>query len=186
MGQEVFHGGEDLRDPRLVVRPQEGGAVGDHQVLPHLAGQVGEVFQGGDDPLLLVEHQVAPFVADHPGLDVLTGDPGGGVHMGDEGQHRDLFPPRRGGEPGVHRPVLRQVGPLQPQVLEFLGQGLPQQALLGGGGGGLRGLGRLGVIGYIAQEALQRGHGSTSSHALARSRARFHWRYSRPRRVWGV
>lgn len=51
--------------------------------------------------------------------------------MGDEGQHRDLFPPRRGGEPGVHRPVLRQVGPLQPQVLEFLGQGFPNRRCLG-------------------------------------------------------
>ena len=60
MLEQVLHGGHNLRHTRLVVRPQQGGAVGDDQLLTLVFGQALKLGGPHDDALLLVEHQVAP------------------------------------------------------------------------------------------------------------------------------
>lgn len=126
MGQQVFAGGDDLRHARLVVGSQQGGAIGDDQLLTDVPLQEGEVlhFQASG----LLQGQVPALIGDDLRMDVRPADGGRGVHVGDEAQGRSLAP-GGGGQQGIHIAVVVQVGPLQAQIRQFLGQ-IPAQNLL--------------------------------------------------------
>ena len=156
--EQVLHGGHNLRHTRLVVRPQQGGAVGDDQLLTLVFGQALKLGGPHDDALLLVEHQVAPLVADNAGLHPRPRRVWGGVHVGDKAHARDSLAPGGGGQPGVHIAVLVHVGVVQPHLGQLLGQGCAQHLLLGGGGDGVAVLVGLGIICHVAQKAVNGGH----------------------------
>ena len=155
MGQQVFAGGDDLRHAGLVVGSQQGGAVGDDQLLADVPLQEGEVlhlqapgfFQG----------QVPALIGDDLRMDVRPADGGGGVHVGDEAQGRSLAP-GGGGQQGIHIAVVVHVGPLQAQLRQLLGQIPAQNLLVVGGGDGVRRLAGGGVKGHIFQKTLGNFH----------------------------
>ena len=156
--QQLLHRLEDDGDARLVIRPQQGGAVGDDQLLTLVFGQALKLGGPHDDALLLVEHQVAPLVADNAGLHPRPRRVWGGVHVGDKAHARDSLAPGGGGQPGVHIAVLVHVGVVQPHLGQLLGQGCAQHLLLGGGGDGVAVLVGLGIICHVAQKAVNGGH----------------------------
>ena len=165
MSGEVFHGRDDLRHARLVVRPQQGGAVGDDQILPHVLLQALKLTGAHDDALLLVEHDVPALVADDPGLDSAARRVGRGVHMGDEPHAGDPLTPGGGGQPGVHIALLGHVGVLEPHLGQLGRQGTAQYLLLLRGGHGGRVLIGLGIIGDVLQKTVDDMH---ASHFLSR------------------
>ena len=155
MGQQVFAGGDDLRHAGLVVGSQQGGAVGDDQLLTDVPLQEGEVlhFQASG----LLQGQVPALIGDDLRMDVRPADGGGGVHVGDEAQGRSLAP-GGGGQQGIHIAVVVHVGPLQAQLRQLLGQIPAQNLLVVGGGDGVRRLAGGGVEGHIFQKTLGNFH----------------------------
>lgn len=160
VGQQILAGGDDLRHAGLVVGAQQGGAVGDDELLPHVAAEEGEVLH--PQAAGLGQRQVAALIGDDLGMDVGTADGGRGIHVGDEAQRRDVLLTRRGGQDGVDVAQLVHVGVLQPQPGQLVGQ-IPAQLLLVGGGGD--GVGRLaggGVKGDVFQKTFGHLHGGSS------------------------
>ena len=120
MGGQILHGGEDLGHTGLVVGAQQGGAVGDDQVLAHIPGQAGKLGRPHDHTL--GEGDVPALVVDHLGMDIGAGGGGRSVHVGDEAQAGDPLTAHGGGEPTVDIAVLVQLGPVESQLGELLGQ----------------------------------------------------------------
>lgn len=119
MGLEILHQGHDLGHAGLVVRPQEGGAVGDDQVLPQVLVQT-LVYVGahGHAQSLVEDDGPAVVVLHDPGPDPRAAGLGGGVHMGDQAQGHPLPTLREVGREGphdvavpVHTGVLHTQGP---------------------------------------------------------------------------
>ena len=81
VGDEHFAQGDDLRNAGLVIGAQQGGAVGDDELLPDVIRQKG-VIDGGEGGGTQFQH--AAGVGDDAGLDVVAGDGGAGIHVGDE------------------------------------------------------------------------------------------------------
>ena len=185
---QTFHRGKNLRHAGLVIRPQQSGPVGDHQLLAHLLQQVGKRRRRQGNPLLLIQDQHASLIGDNPGLHRSPGDPGRRVHVGDEGNHRNVLPSGGGREPPIDRAVVRQAGPFQAHLRQLPGQNPAQRPLFLRGRGRLRPLLGLGIKGNILQKPLQCCHlfSHASSHALARSRAFCQRAYSRLRSVLGA
>ena len=161
-GHQLLHRGEDQGDARLVVRPQQGGAVGDDQVLAPVVGEGGELVLPHDDVLLLMQDDVAPLIQYRTGLDARTGAVGGGVHVGDQPQHRGVGL-TVGGQDGIDVAVGVCAHTGQSHLLHLPGQIIAQLQLAGGRGTGPRVLVRLGSEGDIVQKALSHSHKNTSS-----------------------
>ena len=134
---EIFHGGHDLRHAGLVVGSQQGGAVGDDQVLAHIFGQALKLGGLHGDLLFLVQEDVVPLIVDNAGLYISAGGAGGGVHVGNEAHTGDALTARSGGQPAVDVAILVHVSVVQTHLTQFRGQGFPQYLLLFGGGSGL-------------------------------------------------
>ena len=82
----VFRQGHHSSDGGLVVAAQQGGSVGEDQVLADVLGKVRIVCSAHDDALGLVEHDISAGVGTkHPGLDVPALDVRRGIHVGDQG-----------------------------------------------------------------------------------------------------
>ena len=119
MGQQVFAGSDDLRHARLVVGPQQGGAVGDDQLLADVPLQEGEVLHLQAPGFL--QGQVPALIGDDLRMDIGSADGRGGVHVGDQAQSRRIAS-GGGGQHGVHIAFVVQVGPLQAQGRQLIGQ----------------------------------------------------------------
>ena len=72
MGQQIFAGGDDLRHAGLVIGSQQGGAVGDDQLLADVPLQEGEVLHFQDSGLL--QGQVPALIGDDLRMDVRPAD----------------------------------------------------------------------------------------------------------------
>ena len=150
-GDDALHGSQDLSNARLVVSAQQGGAVGDDQVLAVVIAQAGEIGLGHGQTQRLVQDDVTALVVDDAGLDVGTGAAGCGVHVGDQTDDGQALVT---GNSAVDIAVLIHKGIGDAHSLHFGHQFCAQDLLLlGGGAGGGLGIG-LGVEGNIAQEAL--------------------------------
>ena len=151
MGQEAGAGADDLGDACLVVRPQEGGAVGDDELLADVLREVREVLH--PQGLAVPQLDVPALVAEAPGLHVLAADAGGGVHVGDEAQGGQVLAAGGGRQHAVDIAGPVQLHVLKAQGRQLLREGLAQDPLPGRGGHGLRVLIRGGVVGDILQKA---------------------------------
>ena len=121
--QQMLRHGHDRGDGGLVVAAQQGGAVGEDQILAHVVLQVRELPGGHDDALLPVQQDVpAVVVLQYPRPAVSAGGVGGRVHVGH--QSEGLSTGRRGGHPAVEDALLL----IQPHVRRADGGELvPQQ-----------------------------------------------------------
>ena len=134
MGQEVGAGADDLSDARLVVRPQQGGAVGDDELLADVLLQVGEILH--PQGLAVPQLDVPALVAEAPGLHVLAADAGGGVHVGDEAQGGQVLAAGGCRQHAVDIAEPVQLHVLKAQGRQLLCQGLAQDPLPRRGGHG--------------------------------------------------
>ncbi len=159
IGHQLLGQRQDLGDARLVVGAQQGGAVGDHQILSLFLPQLG-IFGGGeDDVLFLVQQDIAAVVIfDDAGADVCGGNIVHHVHVGDKAQDLALIAGDIAGDGAVNIAVLVHAGVLQAQRLHFLHQRRAQHLLLfrAGAGGGI-GVGG-GVEGYITEQSFVSAH----------------------------
>ena len=106
----VFHQklcqGHDFRNPCLVVRAQQGGAVRDNQVLALKLCQAGIIGNPGDNILFLVEDDIPSIIAGHnTGLYIGSRHVHGRIHMCNQGKSRP-------GAPGRGRDVCVDTGVL--------------------------------------------------------------------------
>ena len=91
VSHQIGHGGDYLGDARLVVGTQEGGSVGNDEVLAHMVFQFGELFYACCDARCLVQNDVCSvIVVDDTGFYVGSATVGARVHMGNKADGRDL------------------------------------------------------------------------------------------------
>ena len=157
--QQLLHRLEDDGDARLVIRPQQGGAVGAHQVLAHELLELRELGRLHDDVLLPVQHHVPAGVVDDLGLHVLSGHVRGGVHVGDEADGGQMLAPRRGGQGGVDVALVVVPGVFDAQASELLHQqpGHVELAVRAGGDGAAGVIVALAVNLGVADQAVNNG-----------------------------
>ena len=158
VGGQVLQGGKNLGHPGLVVRPQQGGAVGDDQILPRIAAQALVLLGAHGDALFGVLNQHAPLIADDAGLHVGARRVGRGVHVGDQAQAGHSLAPGGGGKPSVNIAVLVHPDPVEAHLGQLGGQFRPQHLLLGAAGHGHGVLVRLGVKAHILQKTFHNCH----------------------------
>ena len=147
---QLLHSREDLRHAGLVVGAQKGGAVGDDQMLADAARQPLKILCLHHDVLLGVEHNISAGVFQDPGLHVLAGAVGRGVHVGNQTDDRALH---GAGDGAVDVAVLVHPGVGHADGLQILHNGRAQQLLLQRGGTGFAVLIGLGVEGDVVQKA---------------------------------
>ena len=159
-GQQRFGRRHNQRHASLVVGPQQGGAVGDDQVLAVVILQGGVVRLPEPDILLRIQAHIASVIGHHPGPHILPGGVGGGVHVGDQANHRQ---PGSTGDSAVDIAVFVHVGVGNAHAPHLRHQRRAENALLVRGGAGFGKFVGLGIKGYIAQKALRCGcHGKFS------------------------
>ena len=154
VGLEILHQGHDLGHAGLVVRPQEGGAVGDDQVLPQVLVQT-LVYVGahGHAQGLVEDDGPAVVVLHDPGPDPRAAGLGGGVHMGDQAQGHPLPTLREVGREGPHDVAVPvHTGVLHTQGPELLRQEPGQIPLALGAGDLLPPRGGLSVDGHVPEK----------------------------------
>ena len=146
--------GHDLRNARLIVRPQEGGAVGGDEGAALHPLQHREV-SGPDNPAVPGQNQIPAVVAGvENGVHVLPGEGGGGVQVGDEPQGRGPLAAGGGRQNAGHDAEGADLDLLEAQILHLPLQ-LPGQLQLTGGAGGFAGaVGGLGVHLDIPKQSL--------------------------------
>ena len=145
---QSFAGGEDLRDARLVIRPQQGAAVGDDQVMTDLFLQIRELLRA-QHPAMAQVDGTAAIVFHHPGLHILPAEIRGRVYMGNEANAGTVLIALAGREEAVDVAALLPAHPLQPQRLHLLLQPLRQLLLAGSAGSTAAVLIALGIDLYI-------------------------------------
>ena len=150
---QSFAGGEDLRDPRLVIRPQQGAAVGDDQVMADLLLQIRELLRA-QHPAMAQRNLPAVVMFHHPGLHVFPAKIRGRVYMGDQADGGAAFIAFAGREEAVDIAALLPAHPLQPQRQHFFLQPLCQRLLAGSAGGAAAVLIALGIDFHIVQKPL--------------------------------
>ena len=135
--------GHDLGNARLVVGPQQGGAVGGDERLPLHLGQEGEIGHMHGGAAARQRHVAAVVVLMENRFDVVTGSVIGGVHMSDEAQGMGGLVTRGGRDHAVNIAVLVHADVGDAQRLHFLRQTVGQVKLTRRGGmagaGGIRG-----------------------------------------------
>ena len=158
-GQQALCRREDFRHTGLVIGSQEGGAVGDNQMLAPVPGEAGEVRLLHHNALRLVQHNVSALIGDNPGVDVGPGGVGGRIHVGNETNDRlGRVPGHRAIDIalGIHVGVGNAHGP------HLLHQGQGQRLLLIRGGAGIGKLVGLGVKLDITEQSFSSSHRKTS------------------------
>ena len=135
LGNQILGCGQDFCHARLVVRPQQGGAIGDNQVLAPAVFQDGIVSFPEVNLLFIIQKHILPVVGDNLCPNVCAGGIRGSIHMGNQ---------TNGGQAGVagdraiNIAIFIHMGILYPHRQHIFHQLLPQQLLLFGGGAGFR------------------------------------------------
>ena len=129
VGQQLLAQGHDLRHAGFVIGPQQGGTVGDDQLLPDIFLQHRVIARGKDRS---PQRQLAARIGDNGGPDVFPAYRRAGIHVGDQPQ-RGAFP----GQIAVNIAVGVLLHFAQAQGLQLCRQVRAQGPLpLGGGTGG--------------------------------------------------
>ena len=158
--QPLGHG-HDLRHAGLVVCAEDGGAVGDDEGLAAEGGEMGEGGGAQRAPARAQLDVAAVVVLDHAGLDVLAGEIGDGVNVGEEADAGLVLQARRGGQGGVDVAVLVHVHVLRAELVQLPLQDVRKIKLPLGRGGGRAVLNAGGVHLRILDQPLV---GSLSGH----------------------
>ena len=154
MSLEIFHCGDNLGDAGLVVSSEQGGAVGDYQVLAQIVEELGEFIGGEEDLLLLVEcDSLAVVVLDDAGLDMLAAHVGGSVEVSDEAYDGHLAV-CVGRESGHEIAIVVEGDFAEPHLFEALLEEAGEDHLSGSGGGHVGAVVTLGVEGHIGKESV--------------------------------
>ena len=97
-GEDLFDGGHDFRDSRLVVRADQRRAVRDDELLSRVIREIRIIGYARHDVFLFVQDDIAAGIIDDPCLDVFVGRFGRGIHMRDkaDGIHRPFRVGRKG------------------------------------------------------------------------------------------
>ena len=111
MLQQICCGGYNLGDAGFVVGAQQGGSVGDDQLLTCIRRQSLRI---EEDAACLIQREVAAAIEDTAGADICAGSIRRGVHVGNEAQSRYHFLPRCGMQMGIDTTVLIHAGIGQP------------------------------------------------------------------------
>ena len=158
MAHQLLGHGHNLRHAGLVVRAEQGGAVGDHQVLADIFFQVRVFLFAQDDLFFLVEQDIPAVVFDHFGLDVVAGSVLGGVHVGDEADDRFVLLALGGRDGSVDVTLVIHKGVGDADLLHLLHQRRGQDFLVGGGRDGFGCVVGLGAEADIVQQAFVCSH----------------------------
>src|SRR3990172_7368500 len=135
MGCQIFQGCHDFSQTSLVIRAEQGGAVGGNEGLTDIFIQVREFTRGKNDVLLMVEDDIPAVVLNELRFDVFTSQVGAGIHVRHEADNRS-------GGSGVGWQGAINVATRihedvnQTKVLQFLNQQTRQVELAGSGGEG--------------------------------------------------
>ena len=129
---QVHHRCDDFGNACLVVSAEQGGAVGDDQVLAYVVEQFGEDAGLHHDACCLVEDDVLAVVfLDDAWLHVLAAGIGSRVHVGDEADGGHLLAFEVGGKGGIEITVGVKHHILEAQFHELVAQLLGENHLSG-------------------------------------------------------
>ena len=151
LGNQILGCGQDFCHARLVVRPQQGGAVGDNQVLAPAVFQNGIVIFPEINLLFFIQKHIFPIIGDNLRPDVCAGGIRGSIHVGNQSNGGQAG---IAGDSAIDITVFIHAGIRNAHGFHILHQLLPQCFLLFGGGAGFRQFIGLGIKGDISQEAL--------------------------------
>ena len=151
LGNQILGSGENFRHACLVVRPQQGGAIGDNQVLAPAVFQDGIVIFPEVNLLFFIQKHILPVVGDNLCPNVCAGGIRGSIHMGNQANGGQAG---GAGDRAIDITVFIHAGIRYAHGFHILHQLLPQCFLLFGGGAGFRQFIGLSIKGDISQEAL--------------------------------
>ena len=128
---------QNLSDAGLVVRTQQGGAIGGDQGLALELCQEWEL-PGAENCAGTGQDNIAAVIIFMDlGLHILARCIGGSIHMGNKSKALGSFVAGGGGQRGVNIAVLIHMGIRKAKVLQLLDQHAGQVKLAGGGGVGI-------------------------------------------------
>ena len=142
---DALSGGHYRGDAGLVVRAENGGAVGGDEGLTLEGSQMRELFDRQAAPARAEDDVAAVIVLDELRLNVLAGEVGYGVKMGDEADAGLVLIALARGDEAVNIGVLVLIYALQPKRAHLVGQHVAQCELAVAARYALRGLGACGV-----------------------------------------
>ena len=142
---DALSGGHYRGDAGLVVRAENGGAVGGDEGLTLEGSQMRELFDRQAAPARAEDDVAAVIVLDELRLNVLAGEVGYGVKMGDEADAGLVLIALARGDEAVNIGVLVLIYALQPKRAHLVGQHVAQRELAVAARHALRGLGACGV-----------------------------------------
>ena len=120
--QELFEQGHNLGHARLVVRAEEGRAVGGDEGLAHRVLEIGKG-RGAEHPAARAEGDIAAVIVGMQlRLYARSGEIRGGVQMRDQADDRVVFPSRGGREKAVGIGVLVRHDALHAEIVHLVSQ----------------------------------------------------------------
>ena len=159
---QIFDRRHNLRHARLVVRTEQGSAVGDDDLLPHVIFQDGELLLL--DRLAVSERHVAPCVDERTGFYVLARAYGLGIEVGDKPKRGRAFPV--GGDRGIDVAMLVHKGVDNAELVQLLYENLGKIKLFFRAGVGTAfGVG-LRIHANVFQKAFFYGHNRAPFHCI--------------------
>ena len=174
VGLQPGHSADDFGDAGLVVGTQQGGAVGDNQVLAHVVEQLGEILRRQLDAELGVEHYLAAGIGFYDArADVLAAHVGTRVHVRDEAHYGYLLVVAVGGKGGEQVAILIEAYLLQAHVPEHLLEMPGEHHLARSRRSHVRLFVALRVVFYEIKKSINYSHGIKFRTAEARSAPRF-------------
>ena len=156
VGHKELAQGHDLGDARLVVAAQQGGAVGDDQLVAHVTLQTFKFFRLHDHTVAHV--QLAAGIHQAAGMHRAGGHGGGGVHMGDQADGGLIG--HVGGNFRIDVAGGADADVLRTHFLQFLFQQSGHIPLFFGGGMGSGGFAGAGVDDHIVEKPFFHIHGT--------------------------
>ena len=142
-----------LRNARLVICAEDGGAVGYDKAASLEGRQVGKI-RGRESPAACAEDNVAAVIIfDKTGLHILAGEIGDGIKMGDEADAHSIFKSFAGGNNAIDIGVLIHIDLAYAHFAHFLCKHIGKVKLAGGGGSCLARIAAGGVYLNIFQKS---------------------------------
>ncbi len=131
MSQEIFHGCHNGSDTGFVICSQEGGTIGEQDVLSLIAEYFRKIFRRKDNVLLFVQDDVFSIIIFHQyRFHRAARSVRSRIHMGNETDHRAFFT-AIGRQGGHYIAMFIQGHVAEPQCFQFFRQMFRQHQLIG-------------------------------------------------------